>query len=226
MKNRGITPQHGLTCIDVFCGCGGFATGMLQAGWEIVAAIDHDPAAIATYYANLCDENTKIIGEIPRDHRKYFGKPNGYRYSLKAHEQIPPVRALFLKDIFDVSGWDMLNAAGVESVDVMIGSPPCQSFSKCNTQKRENDLRDFLTFEYGRLILEIDPGTLVMENVPQIIDAKLPDGRNIIDTFNEMMKRRDWELYYEIQAMYPEEVWKRRPDTTEQTRFSTLELVD
>lgn len=199
------------TCIDIFCGCGGFSLGILQAGFEVVAALDNEPAAIATYYCNLGDETTKIIGEIPKADRKLFGKPDGYRTHLAGREQVPPVRALFLKDIFDVSGWDMLDAAGMEEeeVDLMVGSPPCQSFSKCNTRKKKNDLRGFMLFEYGRLILEIRPKTFVMENVPQIADARLPDGRNLMEVFQEMTKDYNWDLYYEVQQMYPEEAWQR-----------------
>lgn len=205
-------PNRSLNCIDIFCGCGGFSLGLLQSGWTIVAAIDNAADAMATYYCNLCDENTKIIGEIPKKDRKWFGKPDGYRTHLAGREQIPPVRAVFIKDILDVSGWEMMDAAGVEEVDLIVGSPPCQSFSKCNMNKKKKgeDLRDFLLFEFGRLILEIHPKTFVMENVPQIATATLPDGRNLMKVFQEMTKEYDWDLYYEIQAMYPEEAWSHR----------------
>ena len=198
-----------VTCIDIFCGCGGFSFGFLRAGWEVVAALDNSPDATATYYTNLCDENTKIIGDIPQKSRKWFGKLHGCSAN-RACNHIQPVRALFIKDVFDVSGWDLMDATGVEKVDAVIGSPPCQSFSQCNMRKKKGDLRDFLLFEFGRLILEINPGTFMMENVPPIVKAKLPDGRNIIETFQEMVGKRDWDLYYEIQGMYPEEVWSHQ----------------
>jgi len=204
-----------LTCIDLFCGCGGFSLGFLRAGWEVVAAVDNSADALATYYCNLCDENTKIIGEIPRKQAHYFNKqPRGYRTSVDEKDRIPPVRALFCKNILDVTGWEIMDAAGVDKVDAVIGSPPCQSFSKMNMRKKKDDIRDYLLFEFGRVIMEINPGTFMMENVPQIAKAKLPDGRGIIDTFKEMTGSSDWELYYELQGMYPAELVEQACDVS------------
>lgn len=42
-----------LVAIDAFAGAGGLSLGLLQAGWRIAAAFDHDPIAIATHRRNL-----------------------------------------------------------------------------------------------------------------------------------------------------------------------------
>ena len=42
-----------LTCIDLFCGCGGFTLGMQRAGFQILAAIDFNPEAIAVLRKNF-----------------------------------------------------------------------------------------------------------------------------------------------------------------------------
>ena len=39
--------------IDLFCGCGGFSLGMGRAGFQVVAAIDFDEHAVATFRRNL-----------------------------------------------------------------------------------------------------------------------------------------------------------------------------
>jgi len=191
------------TVVDLFCGCGGFSLGLLKAGYEVVAAVDNSTMALATYYCNLCDENTKIIGEIPHKHAHYFNKPDGYRTHFDEKDRIPPVRALFCKNILDVTGWEIMDAADVDTVDLVVGSPPCQSFSKVNMRKKKDDPMDYLLFEFGRVIMEINPRMFMMENVPPIVQAKLPDGRGLIDTFKEMTGSSDWELYYEMRGMYP-----------------------
>ncbi len=42
-----------LTCLDLFCGCGGFTLGMVRAGFHCLAAIDFNAEAVATLKANL-----------------------------------------------------------------------------------------------------------------------------------------------------------------------------
>jgi DNA (cytosine-5)-methyltransferase 1 len=42
-----------LVAIDSFAGAGGLSLGLMQAGWEIPLAFDHDPIAVKTYHHNL-----------------------------------------------------------------------------------------------------------------------------------------------------------------------------
>jgi DNA (cytosine-5)-methyltransferase 1 len=43
------------TCIDLFCGCGGFALGMERAGFSVLAAIDSNREATQVIRKNLPD---------------------------------------------------------------------------------------------------------------------------------------------------------------------------
>ena len=40
--------------VELFCGCGGFGLGFVEAGFEVVAASDWDCAAAVTYMVNMC----------------------------------------------------------------------------------------------------------------------------------------------------------------------------
>jgi DNA (cytosine-5)-methyltransferase 1 len=62
--------KHQLTCLDLFCGCGGFSLGMERAGFRVLAAIDFKEEAIQTFKANfskntlaLCKDLTKFLPE-------------------------------------------------------------------------------------------------------------------------------------------------------------------
>ena len=47
------------SAIDIFCGAGGLSLGLQTAGFNIVAALDNDPAAVQTYRANIGDHITE-----------------------------------------------------------------------------------------------------------------------------------------------------------------------
>lgn len=43
-----------MCAVDVFSGCGGMSLGAIQAGMEVIAAIENEPYAVMTYMCNLC----------------------------------------------------------------------------------------------------------------------------------------------------------------------------
>ena len=54
-----------LTAIDLFSGCGGLTLGLKRAGFDVVAALDSDPLACATYRAN--HKKTHLVESDVRD---------------------------------------------------------------------------------------------------------------------------------------------------------------
>jgi len=52
-----------LSVVDLFCGAGGLSEGFRQAGYTILAGVDHDPDAIATYAHNFPEANA-VCGDI------------------------------------------------------------------------------------------------------------------------------------------------------------------
>ena len=72
--------------------------------------------------------------------------------------------------IKDVSASELLRAAGAKrrEIDVLIGGPPCQGYSVYNHQRGVDDPRAGLFKEYLRIVEEIQPRWIVMENVTGI----------------------------------------------------------
>jgi DNA (cytosine-5)-methyltransferase 1 len=60
-----MTPRIPLTCIDLFCGCGGFSLGMIRAGFQVVAAIDFNRQAVETCRQNLGRRTRAVARPIP-----------------------------------------------------------------------------------------------------------------------------------------------------------------
>ncbi|MCK6478690.1 MAG: DNA cytosine methyltransferase [Planctomycetes bacterium] len=90
-----------------------------------------------------------------------------------------PNVVLLTKDICNVTGKDVLEAAGVESVDLVAGCPPCQGFSKLTDKYEKEDPRNRLVLEMARLVVELKPRTLMMENVPGLAQR----GKLLLDAF-------------------------------------------
>lgn len=128
------------TAIDLFCGAGGLHIGFENAGFNI----------------KLCVDNNDIV---EKTHKRNF--PN-----------IPIIN----RDINKVSTDEIREFLDDNKVDVIIGGPPCQGFStighrvSSNPEKRsQKDPRNELVLTYARIINEIRPKFIVMENVKGIL---------------------------------------------------------
>jgi DNA (cytosine-5)-methyltransferase 1 len=53
-----------LTAIDSFAGAGGLSLGLVQTGWNVALAFDHDPIALETYRRNLGKQAHLLDAEI------------------------------------------------------------------------------------------------------------------------------------------------------------------
>lgn len=73
-----------------------------------------------------------------------------------------------LADVRDVSGRDLLAEAGVSHVDLLAGGPSCQGFST-HGKRLSDDPRNFLYEEFIRLVADIRPTTVLIENVKGLL---------------------------------------------------------
>ncbi|MBU6429933.1 MAG: DNA cytosine methyltransferase, partial [Cyanobacteria bacterium REEB65] len=64
--------------------------------------------------------------------------------------------------------------------DLVAGGPPCQGFSTAG-QRNVMDPRNSLVFEFARIIIEIQPKTMVFENVPGLVSMTTPEGIPVLD---------------------------------------------
>lgn len=96
-----------------------------------------------------------------------------YRYNHKATE-------LIIKSLVDVKSEE------IPECDVIIGGPPCQSWSLAGAMKGKEDSRGKLFYEYVRVIKDKRPMAFVAENVKGIVSKSHIDSFNeIVDMFKE-----------------------------------------
>jgi DNA (cytosine-5)-methyltransferase 1 len=144
------------TFIDLFAGCGGLTEGFYKQGFKALTHVEYDHFAC----------------ESLRTRMKYFGYPLNKISVLE-------------KDITDE---DILNSIEKEikneTVDLLIGGPPCQAYSSLGRAKDENgmknDPRNFLFESYERILTHFKPKIFVFENVTGLLTAKLNNNK-IVD---------------------------------------------
>lgn len=100
------------------------------------------------------------------------------------------------KDIRNVKGKEILKKIGIRKnrLFLLAGCPPCQGFSSQQRNKKgEDDERNLLVFEYFRIINEIRPVFILMENVPG-----LKKETNIFDKLLMMFDDTGYEVRFDI----------------------------
>lgn len=71
-------------------------------------------------------------------------------------------------DVRNVKGSDILEKCGLKEIDVVAGGPSCQGFST-HGNRIESDPRNFLFKEYIRIVKELRPKFIIMENVKGLL---------------------------------------------------------
>lgn len=77
-----------------------------------------------------------------------------------------PETVMFAKDIREISSAEILSTSPTNRIDLIAACPPCQSFSSLTAKYKRKDSRDELINEFARLVREIKPQAIMMENVP------------------------------------------------------------
>lgn len=155
------------TFIDLFAGAGGFSEGFLQAEYD------------GSYFDFLLASDINPTCEVTHRMR--------YNYQLGLSTEF------LTKDITDADFLEVLKnkiyaSFGKKPIDVLVGGPPCQSFSLAGVRKK-NDKKDDLFSYYLKVISLLKPKYFVMENVSGILtkyDGKVKERilreiNNIID---------------------------------------------
>lgn len=84
-------------------------------------------------------------------------------------------------DLSKVTGQDLLARASLtaSSIDILVGGPPCQGFSVQRIGS-DQDARNHLVLEFGRLVSELQPRLFLMENVPGLLGKR---GKELVAEF-------------------------------------------
>jgi len=148
--------------IDLFSGAGGFSEGIIQAGFHIIYSSDINKSAQETYM-----NRHKQLGLIHGENT-FFRR--GDIKDIKSSQIIDDIKSLQIYE--HIKG---------KEIDVIFGGPPCQGFSRAG-RRNKDDPRNMLFKEYLRVINDLQPRYVVMENVSGFMDTKLDNYIGIKNT--------------------------------------------
>lgn len=155
--------------VDLFSGAGGLGLGVENAGWTVVAAIDHDKKALETHNSNF--EGLTLDVDM--------SEPDSVSDLIKLLEPL--------------------------TIDLVVGGPPCQPFSRAGKSKirslvrdgkwEELDQRRELWRSFVRVATALGPRAVLMENVP---DMALGDDLAVIREIAEELELSGYLVDYRL----------------------------
>lgn len=142
--------------IDLFAGCGGLSEGFYKQGFHALAHVEIDPTACKTL----------------RTRMEHYGYDNADDAVLE----------------MDITRDDVIECIEKtvkgQSVDIIIGGPPCQAYSSLGRAKDDNamqdDPRNYLFESYVKVLNHYMPQFFVFENVTGMLTAKI-NGEHIVN---------------------------------------------
>lgn len=96
------------------------------------------------------------------------------------------------KSVEDLKGDDLLPFYKKNELKLLAGCAPCQTFSSYNQKASETDKRWWLLKEFSRLVKEIEPDLVTMENVPRL------RGMNVFISFVDDLKKQGYKVSHQV----------------------------
>jgi len=142
-------PSSRYTVISLFSGAMGLDLGLHSTGrFRLLACVEKERV-----FCGTIRENQKT-GRLPQD------------------------ICVLENDVAELDPVEVLDALGLRpgDVDVVVGGPPCQPFSKARQRANVQDARSTLPFQFLRFVKAMQPRFFLMENVPGLLKAALKLG--------------------------------------------------
>lgn len=160
--------------IDIFAGCGGLSTGLTNAGWTGLFAVEKNADAFSTLKHNLIDNNNHFLWPSWLSVKEW-----NINTLIRKHTD----------NLRDLQG----------KVTLVAGGPPCQGFSLAG-KRDKNDKRNELVKSYMKFIKLVQPEVIIFENVHGFtVHFKEKKGTKQYSTYIERaLKRQGYTTSYQI----------------------------
>lgn len=167
--------------IDLFSGAGGLSEGFFNCNFNPIAHVEMNTYASETLKTRSCYYYLKRINQLDIYYDYLEGRISKQElYDYVPDDVLETVINLEISDKTYRHIFEKIDAImrkdGINSVDLVIGGPPCQAYSlvgrASDPNKMEDDPRNDLYIQYARFLNKYKPKMFIFENVPGMLTAK------------------------------------------------------
>ena len=170
-----ITEEPPIPYISLFSGAGGFDLGLEAVGFEARVCVDIDYHSCRSLAFN-----------------RSLGRRTGFHSFLN--------NAVVLnQDLTQTCASRLLRASRLApgEVPLVVGGPPCQSFSVFGGRRGMGDPRGLLWREFARIVMELRPRAFLFENVAGLLTV---GGGNAYSEIFETLSNKGGDPEYKVSA--------------------------
>ena len=183
-----------MKAVDLFSGAGGFSIGLRRSGFDVVLANEFSTEPEWTYRMNLlAGVETAEFPARP----DYPDTQAGKVYREEVRKKLIDERKTLIDDFNrTMRGGDIRKALPTRwlkewrtrngEVDIVVAGPPCQGFSSAGARDPDDD-RNELVNEAIRVVRQLQPRVVIIENVPGMLQRHTDRIKNI---GTELSRRR------------------------------------
>ena len=184
------------TFIDLFAGCGGLSEGFLQTEkFEGLAHVEWETPMVNTLRQRLIDK---------WHHSENEAKKRVIKFDVQKTEELihgnwtEDTKKLYEKENHEsVVEKGLAGLVGNETVDLIIGGPPCQAYSIAGRAQDPNsmkdDYRNYLFESFVKIVAFFKPKAFVFENVPGLLSA-CPGDKPVRERIFEAFKAIGYDI--------------------------------
>jgi DNA (cytosine-5)-methyltransferase 1 len=187
-----------LNFIDLFAGASGMSEGFIKSGFNPIAHIEMNEEACYTIKTRAAYHFLKRNNKL----NIYTSYLRGDITREELYEKIPKkiLNAVLHKEITDDSIAAIFEEVKTfqkgDTVDLIIGGPPCQAYSLVgrarDPKNMKDDPRNKLYIQYGKFLKAFQPRAFVFENVPGLLNANKGEHFKNLKIY---FKRLGYEVY-------------------------------
>lgn len=164
--------------IDLFAGAGGLSEGFIRSGFKPIAHVEMDKAACNTLLTRTVYYHLKGTPGFDKyiSYIKGEGISRENLYNLLPEDKKASVINLPISNDSNPEIFRQIDKLkGNQTIDLIIGGPPCQAYSVVGrgALKHKNaDDRKTLYIQYGKFLERYQPKLFVFENVPGLLSSE------------------------------------------------------